>query len=318
MTRPKIAAAEKRSALMLLGRESNRDSLGELLARLSNPGPDEKLEGLLPGWEQAALKENLEEIRKLALSSAKPDIKNAALAVLLRLGEKAPGTGIAPALWVKAMPAAGRGKIDPGWHPVVVEMTDAGKPKGTRLLALSAITLFPAHDSESFGMLSKIAEESKAKDLQLSFAALDAMKRIPASARPEGQSAGGLTRIRISATGDLRFDPAEFSVPAGSAVELTFYNPDNLFHNLVVVQPDALERVGLAADMMAGSPDGAKKDFIPDDPGILHATPQLTIGSARSHVLRFFAPEKPGNYPYICTYPGHWRAMKGVMKVTAD
>jgi azurin len=40
------------------------------------------------------------------------------------------------------------------------------------------------------------------------------------------------------------------------------------------------------------------------------------LGIARSHTLRFFAPDEPGDYPYICTFPGHWRVMKGVMKVT--
>ena len=31
--------------------------------------------------------------------------------------------------------------------------------------------------------------------------------------------------------------------------------------------------------------------------------------------LDFVAPEKPGDYPYICTFPGHWRSMNGVMRV---
>jgi azurin len=31
--------------------------------------------------------------------------------------------------------------------------------------------------------------------------------------------------------------------------------------------------------------------------------------------LRFTAPKKPGDYPYICTFPGHWIIMKGVMVV---
>jgi len=31
--------------------------------------------------------------------------------------------------------------------------------------------------------------------------------------------------------------------------------------------------------------------------------------------LRFLAPEKPGIYPYLCTFPGHWVLMKGEMIV---
>ncbi len=29
----------------------------------------------------------------------------------------------------------------------------------------------------------------------------------------------------------------------------------------------------------------------------------------------FTAPKEPGEYPYVCTFPGHWRLMKGVMTV---
>ena len=31
--------------------------------------------------------------------------------------------------------------------------------------------------------------------------------------------------------------------------------------------------------------------------------------------LRFMAPTEPGEYPYICSFPGHWTIMKGVMVV---
>ena len=31
--------------------------------------------------------------------------------------------------------------------------------------------------------------------------------------------------------------------------------------------------------------------------------------------LRFLAPRKPGEYPSLCTYPGHWLIMRGVMIV---
>jgi putative heme-binding domain-containing protein len=34
--------------------------------------------------------------------------------------------------------------------------------------------------------------------------------------------------------------------------------------------------------------------------------------------LSFKAPAKAGVYPYVCTYPGHWRRMHGAMYVVAD
>ncbi|MCH8962102.1 MAG: hypothetical protein IH820_12455 [Bacteroidetes bacterium] len=34
--------------------------------------------------------------------------------------------------------------------------------------------------------------------------------------------------------------------------------------------------------------------------------------------LTFTAPTEPGDYPYVCTFPGHWRTMQGVMQVVAS
>lgn len=34
--------------------------------------------------------------------------------------------------------------------------------------------------------------------------------------------------------------------------------------------------------------------------------------------LRFNAPSEPGEYTYLCTYPGHWQRMRGVLKVVKD
>jgi azurin len=31
--------------------------------------------------------------------------------------------------------------------------------------------------------------------------------------------------------------------------------------------------------------------------------------------IYFDAPAKPGRYPFLCTFPGHWMVMNGVMVV---
>ena len=31
--------------------------------------------------------------------------------------------------------------------------------------------------------------------------------------------------------------------------------------------------------------------------------------------IHFEAPAQPGIYPYLCTFPGHWRIMNGQLKV---
>ena len=112
----------------------------------------------------------------------------------------------------------------------------------------------------------------------------------------------------------LLFDRESFTVKAGKPVKLTLKNPDATQHNLVIVKRGAsLEEIGMAANKMAQSPEGAKLHFIPDDKRILHHTKLIDPG--KSETIRFTAPKQPGKYPYVCTFPGHWIVMRGVMVV---
>ena len=111
----------------------------------------------------------------------------------------------------------------------------------------------------------------------------------------------------------LLYDLTEFRVKPGQPVKLTFTNPDATQHNLVIVEPGALEEVGMAGNEMAKDPGGLAKGFIPDSSKILHASKLLEPNTGE--IMRFTAPEKPGNYPFLCTFPGHWVVMKGVMIV---
>jgi putative heme-binding domain-containing protein len=119
----------------------------------------------------------------------------------------------------------------------------------------------------------------------------------------------------------MLFTVKQFAVTAGQPVKIVFTNPDATDHNLVVVKPDALAEVGMAANEMAKDPKNANSDFVPASKRdlILHASPM--IGPTRKslvHVLRFRAPAEPGIYPYVCTFPGHWVVMNGEMVVARD
>ncbi len=111
----------------------------------------------------------------------------------------------------------------------------------------------------------------------------------------------------------MLFTNREFSVKAKSPVKLVFENPDVTAHNLVIVEPGAADEVGLAGNEMAKNTQGLAKGFVPESPKILHATKLIFQGD--SETLRFLAPAKPGRYPFICTFPGHWLVMKGEMVV---
>ena len=111
----------------------------------------------------------------------------------------------------------------------------------------------------------------------------------------------------------MQFTKTAFTVKAGQKVILDFENGDNMQHNLVLIKPGTTEKVGTAADELARDPKGALKHYVPQMPEVLQATKLLDPEG--SSTLEFTAPSQPGDYPYICTFPGHWRMMKGVMKV---
>ncbi len=128
--------------------------------------------------------------------------------------------------------------------------------------------------------------------------------------------------VKIAAIPErMLFSVKNFRAIPGQPVKLVFTNPDATDHNLVVIKPGALAEVGMAANEMAKDPRNANSDFVPPEKRslILHASPM--IGPSRAalvHVLRFEAPTEPGIYPYVCTFPGHWVVMNGVMVVAAD
>ncbi len=111
----------------------------------------------------------------------------------------------------------------------------------------------------------------------------------------------------------MRFDLSQFTVVAGEDVEIVLVNADEMPHNLLVTAEGAMETVALEAEAMAATPDGFAKQFVPDSPLVLAAT--KLIAPDETARLRITAPAKPGSYPFVCTFPGHWRTMNGTMNV---
>lgn len=120
--------------------------------------------------------------------------------------------------------------------------------------------------------------------------------------------------VKIAAIREaMKYDVTTFTVQAGQAVEVVFSNPDAMQHNIVFVQPDAMKKVGMAADKMMMDDKGAEKNYVPALPEVLFASP--LVNPDQTFRLNFKAPSKPGKYPFVCTFPGHWSLMNGVMIV---
>lgn len=123
--------------------------------------------------------------------------------------------------------------------------------------------------------------------------------------------------IEIEGMDTLRFDKASITVKAGESVTIKLVNntkfpPMAMSHNWVLLAAGADAKKFDEAAAKAGS----SADYIPAgmDKQILAHTGLVAGGESKT--VTFTAPKKPGDYEYICTFPGHFPAgMKGTLIV---
>lgn len=111
----------------------------------------------------------------------------------------------------------------------------------------------------------------------------------------------------------MAYSIKQFTVSSSVPIEIHFTNKDVIRHNLLIIEPGSFEMVGRIADEMATSPNGVKKQWVPEIPEVLFNKPLIRKGDI--YILKFTAPEKIGKYPFVCTFPTHWRMMNGEMIV---
>ena len=121
-----------------------------------------------------------------------------------------------------------------------------------------------------------------------------------------------LTTIRIGTVVEkMKYDLNEFTVKPGKKIKLIFANPDFMPHNLVFTKPNKADSVAQQALTLGAK--GFAMAFVPESSDVLWATKLVDNGEEEE--LTFTSPEKTGDYPFVCTFPGHHILMRGVMKV---
>jgi uncharacterized cupredoxin-like copper-binding protein len=142
-------------------------------------------------------------------------------------------------------------------------------------------------------------------------AEMDSLSKAPVKLVPEGYE--NARKIEVGVLRGMKFDKSVIEAKAGEqiAIALTNNDPDGLMHNLAVIKPGTRQSV-LEATIALG-PKAIEKNFIPDTPALLGSTPQVAPG--RRFTLYLTLPDKPGDYEYVCTYPGHGQLMWGTLKV---
>jgi azurin/glucose/arabinose dehydrogenase len=132
------------------------------------------------------------------------------------------------------------------------------------------------------------------------------------SSQPKEWTAGPDRSFTIGTKPGLKFDIETLTVKAGMKVKIVFNNNDDMLHNLVITKPETADNVGLLATKMGLN--GERLNYIPKSSDVLFHT--RILHPKESDAIYFIAPANPGDYTYICTFPGHYMVMRGVLKVT--
>src|SRR5262249_51450433 len=127
----------------------------------------------------------------------------------------------------------------------------------------------------------------------------------------------GVRVIRLGTVPDqMLYDKERLVVRAGKPVEIIFENSDLMPHNFALLQPGSLEEVGTLAENTATDKGAMERHYVPVSKKVILSSRLLQPRETQN--LSFTAPATPGVYPYVCTYPGHWRRMYGALYVVAD
>jgi azurin len=125
--------------------------------------------------------------------------------------------------------------------------------------------------------------------------------------------------VTVQADDKMRYDVTAFDASPGQKVSVTIKNIGttpkfSMGHNFVL-----LDRVITTANIQSAFLDKASMeaahDYVPPGAKEVLAHSKL-LGPGESEVVTFNAPYIPGEYLYVCSFPGHYsQGTKGVMTV---
>lgn len=132
---------------------------------------------------------------------------------------------------------------------------------------------------------------------------------------PALHAADAAREIAITANDAMQFNLKEITAAPGEKLGIKLSHIGKLpktamGHNWVLLSATSDADVQkIAMECMKNAPD-----YLPTDRSVVLAHTKL-LGGGESDAITFTAPDKPGVYPYICTFPGHFSMMQGKLIV---
>lgn len=119
--------------------------------------------------------------------------------------------------------------------------------------------------------------------------------------------------LSIEAASNLAYKTPELRAKPGETLALTFVNPDVVPHNWVLAKPGTLATVGTLADALITDPEAVARHYVPKTDDVIAYADITEPG--KSQTIYFSVPNTSGRYPFLCTFPGHWKLMNGLLIV---
>lgn len=113
---------------------------------------------------------------------------------------------------------------------------------------------------------------------------------------------------------EMKFATEEITAKAGTRLKVVMNNTASdaaMYHNFSLLDMEVGDEAGIEEIAMAALEAG--ETFIPDHEALIASTPMAAPGERTE--VEFTVPE-PGDYPYICLFPGHYLSMRGVLHAT--
>ena len=131
--------------------------------------------------------------------------------------------------------------------------------------------------------------------------------------------AGPPKEVTVQADDKMRYDLTAFEVTPGQKVVVTFKNIGttpkfSMGHNFVVLDR-TINTGNIQSAFLDKASTEAAHDYVPPGAKEVLAHSKL-LGPAETEVVTFNAPYIPGEYLYVCSFPGHYsQGTKGIMTV---
>jgi len=124
--------------------------------------------------------------------------------------------------------------------------------------------------------------------------------------------------VQIQADDKMRFDVTAFDAKPGQKISVTIKNVGttpkfSMGHNFVML--DKTVNTGNVTKFLDTAAMAASSDYVPKDSKEVLAHSKL-LGPNETDTVTFTAPYVPGEYLYLCSFPGHYsQGTKGFMTV---